>query len=310
MRVGIVIPAWNVAPVLAKTIRSVLAQTHADWRMVIVDDGSTDGTHAVVAPYPDTRIRLMRQANAGVSVARNRGLLELDPAAGAVLFLDGDDCLAPDALARLVATLNAMPDAVAAAGPYLRDGEDWRGPCRPPSGDILTLLLVRNRFANLGHVLIRRAAAAQVGSFRPGLAYGEDWDYLVRLALLGRFARAPGATPVLHVRVRPGGACHRLALDPAAFQDCLAAIFTNPALLARLGPSRLATMRRHAEAESFWIIGRELIRHGREGLGRPWLRRSVRALPSPRRLLLLATAHALTLLPPLLRGPFVPYPEV
>jgi glycosyltransferase involved in cell wall biosynthesis len=303
MRVGIVVPAWNVAPYLADTIRSVLAQTHGDWRMVIVDDGSTDATPRIAASLADARLRLLRYTHAGVSVARNHGLAALDPSAESVLFLDGDDRLAPDALARLVAGLRATQDAVAAAGPYATTGRTRR----PPSGEVLSPLLRRNCFANCGQVLIRRAAALQAGPFQPALAYGEDWDYLIRLALLGRFAAAPGRAPVLHVRVRAGGACHRLAADPAAFHACLDAIFANPALLSRFGLMELALLRRNAEAESQWIIGRELIRHGSRRLGCQWLRRSVRALPGPRRVSLLAAAHALPLLPAPLRGPFVPY---
>ena len=81
-----------------------------------------------------------------------------------------------------------------------------------------------------------------------------------------------------------------------------------PALGATLGPARPAELRRHAEAESNWIIGRELIRRGLRHAGLEWLRSSVRAQPSARRLLLLAAAQALPLLPPMLRGPFVSYP--
>ena len=76
MRVGIVTPAWNMAPWIAATIRSVLAQTHTDWRLLVIDDGSTDATADVTAAFVDPRITLVHQANAGVSVARNRGLTE------------------------------------------------------------------------------------------------------------------------------------------------------------------------------------------------------------------------------------------
>ena len=304
MRVGIVTPAWNVGPWINEAIGSVIAQTHADWRMVVVDDGSTDATASLAAGFRDDRLTLLRQSNAGVSAARNRGLAALDRDIDAVLFLDADDRLAPDALARLVAALRAAPGAVAAAGPCALAGRVLR----PPTGDLFEALLRRNHFANAGHLLIRRAAAIAAGPFCPGLAYGEDWDYLIRLALLGSFAAAAGRAPVLHVRVRPGGAYYRLATDPAAFATCLDVIFGNPALLARLGAARLAVLRQRAEAESDWIIGRELIRHGRGRAGRDWLRRSVRALPSARRLVLFAGAHALPLLPGRLRGPFASYP--
>jgi Glycosyl transferase family 2 len=316
---------------------SVLAQTHRDWSLVIVDDGSTDGTADVVAGFRDPRIRLIRQANAGVSAARNRGAGELHypaapspqppPARGgggfrlnllplplregvggrgnATLFLDADDWLAPDALARLVEALDAAPNVVAVSGAYAFADT---GVVRvPPSGDILHRLLVRNLFANGGHLLLRSAAVHAAGGFIPGIAYGEDWEFWIRIALQGPFAAVRGRAPVLFVRQHPSGAYHRLAADPAAFAPCMEAIFGNPALLARFGPTRLAAIRQHTEAENHWIIGRELIRHGNDRAGRARLRRSVCANPTAKRLALLATAHVLPLLPISLHGPFRSY---
>jgi hypothetical protein len=99
-----------------------------------------------------------------------------------------------------------------------------------------------------------------------------------------------------------------MATDPAVFTAWLDVIFANPALLSRLGRPRLDALRCRAEAECDWVIGRELIRHGRRRAGLDWLQRSVRALPSARRLLLLTAAQALPLLPASLRGPFASYP--
>jgi len=92
MRIAIIIPAFNVAPFVGETIQSVLEQTHRDWDLLVVDDGSTDATAAVAGGFSDPRIRLLQQAHAGVSAARNHGLHQAG-AADAVLFLDGDDWL-------------------------------------------------------------------------------------------------------------------------------------------------------------------------------------------------------------------------
>ncbi len=319
MLIHIVIPAWNAAAWIGDALASVLAQTHGDWRLVVVDDGSADGTGDVVVGFVDWRIRLIRQSNAGVAVARNAGisvvcgLHSLSREAGegvgrgaaAVLFLDADDWLVPDALARLAAALDASPDAVAASGAYAF--VDTNSARTPPSGDILHRLLVRNLFANGGHLLLRSEAVRSAGGFLPGIAYGEDWEFWIRIALQGPFTAAQGRTPVLFVRQHATGAYRRLAADPAAFAPCMDAIFTNPALLARFGPQRLAAIRRRTEAENKWIIGRELIRHGNGAEGRAWLRHSVCASPTPKRAALLAAAHVLPLLPPSLRGPFRSY---
>ncbi len=310
MRIAVIIPAFNAAPFIADAVRSVLAQTHRDLRLVVVDDGSTDVTAAVVTGFADARLTLIWQCNAGVAAARNRGMVAAD--GDALLFLDADDWLAPTALATLAATLDATRDAVAAVGAYARvdaGGRPIGRPSRPrlAPGDFLARLLVRNQFANGGHLLIRRDAARRAGTFRAGVAYGEDWEYFIRLALLGPFASVPTPSPLLFVRSRSEGAYRRLAADPAAFAPCMAVIFGNPDLARRFGTAGLAALRRRTEAENAWIIGRELVRQGRPGQGRQWLVRSAAAAPSLRRVMLLAAAHALPLLPQAWRGPFRGY---
>ena len=307
MRIGIVTPAFNVAPYIADTIRSVLAQSHTDWRMVVVDDGSTDGTGGVVSGFADPRLRLIVQPNAGVSAARNRGAAALEDY-DAMLFLDGDDTLAPFALAVLTEALDRS--VIAAVGAYVRGGQIFP----PASGDLLARLLVCNLFVNGGHVLIPREA---VRPFRTNLRYGEDWEFWVRLAsapqppssptMTGVFRAVSDPRPLLFVRERPSGAYLRMATDPASFTPCLDAIHGNPALAARFTPRERAALRRRAEAEVQWTIGRELMRHGRYRDGLAWLRRSFAAAPTARRSVLLAAAHGLPLLPPFWRGPLRPY---
>jgi GT2 family glycosyltransferase len=334
VRIGVVVPAYNAAPWIGDAIESVLAQAHGDWRLVVVDDGSTDATVDVVVRFIDRRICLIRQANAGVSTARNRGMGEIcgfapspqpPPARGggvstplplplrdwvggrgdALLFLDADDWLAPDALARLAAALDASPHAVAASGAYAF--ADTGVVRRPPAGDILQRLLVRNLFANGGHLLLRTEAVRKAGGFLRGIAYGEDWEFWVRIALQGALAAAHGRAPVLFVRRHAGGAYHRLAADPAAFAPCMDAIFGNPVLCARFGAARLVAIRCRTEAENDWIIGRELIRHGQRRQGVARLRRSLLMQPGIKRATLFAAAHALGLLPAGLHGPFRSY---
>lgn len=312
--ISILTPAFDVARFIGAALDSVLAQSFQDWEMVVVDDGSRDGTAEVVAARRDPRIRLLQQENQGVSAARSRAMAE---ARGeAILFLDADDWLAPDALARLHAALETMPGAVGAYGPFTFMPEDAKpGDVPPrlklgpyPSGDILERLLVQNLFANGGHVLLRREAVRRAGPFLTHLRYGEDWEYWIRLALQGPFVLVPGLEPLLYVRQRRGSAYHRMARDPEAFIPVMDAIYGNPLLAERLPPARLAALRRRAEAENAWIVGRELIRHGEREAGLRRLRASVAAAPSPKRALLLAAAHALPVLPRPLRGPFTPYP--
>ncbi len=315
MHIGVVVPAYNAAAWVGDAIASVRAQTHRDWSLVVVDDGSTDGTSAVAASFQDARIRLIRQANGGVSAARNRGIAELFGAApspqsapareGGVVFLDADDWLAPDALSRLNAALEGTPEAVAASGPCRF--ADTGAVRRPASVDVLPRLLVRNLFANCGQLLLRTEAVKAAGGFLPGIAYGEDWEFCIRIALQGPFALVCGEHPVLSVRRHAEGAYRRLARNPDAFAPCMDAIFGNPALLARFGVDGLAGLRRLTDAENTWIAGREQVRHGYRASGLGLLRRSVRDHPTVRRAMLLAAAHLLHLLPMSCRGPLRPY---
>jgi glycosyltransferase involved in cell wall biosynthesis len=333
VHVAIVIPAFNVADLLADAILSVLDQTHTDWSLVIVDDGSTDATAAVAAQFKDARVRLIRKPHAGVSAARNAGISALrnqppegsqvgdrsqlrsgaeremsEPlgaaraaVTGAILFLDGDDWLAPDALVRLAECLEDEPGAVAAVGRYARaDPSAVHLSRRPPQGRLLERLLTRNLFANGGHLLIRREAIEAAGDFRTDLHYGEDWEYWTRLAAQGVFASVPSCLPLLFVRERLGGAYLSRATDPEAYRPALNAIYHNPDLALHLGPARLAALSRRAEAEMAWTVGRELVRRGRQRDGLRWLGRSIRAFPSPKRMALVGLSW-------LRVGPFRPY---
>ena len=297
IRIGVVIPAYDAAPWIGSCLTRLFAQTHPDWRAVVVDDGSRDGTAEVVSCFRDRRIGLIRQGNAGVSSARNRGLAQLD--ADAVLFLDADDWLAPEALARMAAALAARPEAAAAWGRFALMRADAMPGDRPlrvvrprlAGGDTLAALAIGNRFANGGHVLVRAKAAHRAGSFATSLCFGEDWEYWVRLALTGPFVPVAGRAPLLFVRRRAEGAYASRAADPAAFLPALSAIYANPVMAARFPAARLAALRRAAAAECLWIAGRAMTGAGvADGLA--LLRRSVREAPSLRRVALLAALHA------------------
>ncbi|MBN8930211.1 MAG: hypothetical protein BGO51_27400 [Rhodospirillales bacterium 69-11] len=307
MLIGVVTPAYNAHETIDAAIASVQAQSHTGWRMVVVDDGSTDGTADRVRAATDARVSLIRQAHGGVSAARNRGLRALR--VEAYLFLDADDTLTPHAMALLSRTLESCPWAAAAVGAYRFVG--GTGPARrtrrPRGGDLLPALLQRNCFVNGGHLLVRAEAVHTIGGFDPALRFGEDWEFWVRVALLGHFVAVPSRTPLLHVRQRPDGAYARLAADPAAYRSCLAAIYGNPAIAAHVPADRRARLAQRADAEARWVIGRELIRHGRGAEGASWLRQSVALAPTPRRLAALAVAPLLARLPPACRGALRPY---
>ena len=95
-KVSVIIPAYNCERWLPQCVESILCQTYGDFELILVNDGSTDGSEAVCRSYTDSRVRVFSQPNRGVSAARNRGLEE---ARGEyVVFVDSDDWLEPQAL--------------------------------------------------------------------------------------------------------------------------------------------------------------------------------------------------------------------
>ncbi len=94
--VTVIVPAYNAGPWIGEAVRSVLAQTHHGLELIVVNDGSTDDTLARVLAIDDPRLRIVDQANAGVSAARNMGLALAK--GDFICFMDGDDAMLPDNL--------------------------------------------------------------------------------------------------------------------------------------------------------------------------------------------------------------------
>lgn len=120
--VSIVVPVYNVAPYLHQCVESLLAQTHRRLELIFVDDGSTDGSSAILDTYRERHpcIRVIHQPNGGVSVARNTGI---DSASGDYIgFVDSDDWVEPDYTERLLQIFIEHPEAdVAVAGWFVHD---------------------------------------------------------------------------------------------------------------------------------------------------------------------------------------------
>ena len=115
-QVSILVPVYNAEKYLALTLESVQAQTCQSWELIAVDDGSKDGSAAIVREYAgrDGRIRLVQQENSGVASARNRGYVESNSDTEFLIFLDNDDLWEPQTLQTLIGALEANPAACAA----------------------------------------------------------------------------------------------------------------------------------------------------------------------------------------------------
>jgi glycosyltransferase involved in cell wall biosynthesis len=199
--VTVVIPAYNAAATIGKTLRSVRAQTHTRLEILIIDDGSSDATPEIVQSHMavDPRIRLLRQANGGVASARNRGWNEA--AAEQIAFIDADDLWAADKIEKQLDTLRKGGATVALVytGYAVIDEADSvidNSHCPTATGHVLEALLTENFVGNGSSVLIRKAALSALGGYDSSLraqdAEGcEDLLLYLRIAACYEFALVP-----------------------------------------------------------------------------------------------------------------------
>jgi glycosyltransferase involved in cell wall biosynthesis len=260
-RVTVVIAAYNAESYLRETIESVLAQRLQDIEVIVVDDGSTDGTLKILRAFSDERLTVLRQKNSGVSAARNAGLAAAR--AAYIFFLDADDMLVQDALYRMVSTLDARPQCVACFGHHIRIAEDGselstradlRWKLFPDQGTLRHL--IAKNFIVCGAICIRTEAARLVRGFNPALKLGEDWEFWCRLAVLGDFAAMPGDIVLLY-RQRSSSANYRLRTSPLRPNfEAIDAVYANPAIQQKFSPGELKRRRRLAEIDAFWAGAR------------------------------------------------------
>ncbi len=181
--VSVIIPTQNRRDLVCEAVASVLAQRDAVAEVIVIDDGSTDGTAAALEPF-GARIRRAQQSARGVSAARNAGarLARGDRLA----FLDSDDLWRPEKLARQLAFHARMPALRAS-----QTGEIWIrngvrvNPCRhhrKPDGDIFALSVARCVVSPSG-VMLRRDLFDSLGGFDEGLPVCEDYDLWLRLGV-------------------------------------------------------------------------------------------------------------------------------
>lgn len=190
--VSVVIAAYNAAGFIETTCRSAMNQTCAAIEIIVVDDGSTDGTSAVIEALAltDPRIRLIRQANLGVAAARNRAIAA---ASGEFIApLDADDLWDPTKLARQVARLQEAGPAAGMAYCWwvwidVHDTPLDRSPLWRIEGRVLERLAEVNFTGSASIPLYRRSCLEQVGAYDSTLrdkgSQGcEDWDLALRVA--------------------------------------------------------------------------------------------------------------------------------
>ena len=230
-RVSVVIPAYNAERYLRETLESVLAQTYRDFEVVVVDDGSKDST-AAIAEGVGGPVRVIRQANAGPSAARNHGIREAR--GDLIAFVDSDDLWLPEKLAEQVPLFDEKGTGYFSAPGKVSDGEriscssapekvacplflglvychaervDAEGRPLPtaqapkPVGHVLEDFLLRNHCPTSAAV-IRRECFERCGYLPEDMVWAEDWHLWLRIARRYEFAAVPRV--LVRHRVHPG----------------------------------------------------------------------------------------------------------
>ncbi len=276
-RVSVIVPTFNGGAWIADTLRAVQAQRIvAQVEIIVVDDGSSDGTPQVaVAACP--QVRLLHQQRGGVSRARNRGLAEAQ--GDFICFLDQDDRWHPLQLERQLALMDARPEVGAVATPYRFwwPAEDPDPMLPPDTGPQLVPgyegwtyhLFLRDCWALTSATMVRKSLLSDLGGFDADRPYAEDWDLWLRLSHRAPFAQLAWP-PVLYrqhadqgsrtVRMRD----HRVELLMAAAQTRGLASPDGQALPAAEFKAIVARYRmefgyHHAQHGDRWMAARSLL---------------------------------------------------
>lgn len=198
--VSVVVSCYNHENYLSEAIESVLAQTYPHFEIIVVDDGSTDGSWDVARGF--SAVRCIKQDNQGTPAAtRNRGLQE--SRGEYVVFLDGDDRLLSQALEIGVRHLESHPDCAFAAGRCQSMSSDRKSLTNFPSNaetDHYRALLLKNYILTPGSVIFRRAAVDELKGFNPSLEIKGSDDYDMYLRIAARWPVYYHDDPVLEYR--------------------------------------------------------------------------------------------------------------
>jgi len=204
--IAVVIPSYNRKHLILDSLESVVNQTLPPDLVILVDDGSSDGTQQVVEEWQRSQdlafeLRYIYQSNSGPGAARNRGIQEAD-GCNWVALLDSDDLWHPEHLARLVEAIADQPDAVAASNEleeryYAEDGRLLSNRPYVFSSELVSGQIVGpEAFRFIGPLtqatMIRRDALVKAGGFNNRLKYAEDKLLFIIISTLGPWCRVPG----------------------------------------------------------------------------------------------------------------------
>lgn len=189
--VSILIPCYNAERWLAATLESALTQTWTNTEIIVINDGSRDGSLALARQFAARGVRVIDQPNAGASAARNRGLREAH--GDYIQFLDADDLLSPDKIATQVELLHHKPAGTLATSAWGRFASDPAAAqfvdtavfCDFAPVDFLVLAGDTGAMMHPSAWLVPRTVAERAGPWNETLSLNDDGEYFCRVALAG-----------------------------------------------------------------------------------------------------------------------------
>ncbi|MEO1005253.1 MAG: glycosyltransferase family A protein [Cyanobacteria bacterium J06638_38] len=222
-KVSVIIPAYNLMAYLPETVNNVLAQTYTDFELIVVDDGSSDGTSEWVDQLEDPRVRLITQTNMGLAGASNTGIINSQ--GGYIAFIDADDLWSATKLEQQVAILDRHPEVgiVNTWVTYMNDAGASTGRIvkTVAEGYIWQDLIKVNQIECGSIAMIRRSCFDEVGLFDTNLrSYVQDWDMWLRLALKCQFKVI--RQPLVYYRQRVSSSSRNLSQMERSFNIVLA----------------------------------------------------------------------------------------
>lgn len=284
----IVVPSFNVSATLAETLRSLEAQAYQDFEVLIVNDGSTDNTSAVAAPFlKDSRFRLIEQSNRGLAGARNRGISE---AKGDFIgFCDADDLWEPEKLLRHVRHLESrVTVGVSYSGSKLIDAQSnvMRFCQRPKLHNITAAdILKRNPIGNGSSAVFRRDVFRDIGYIHhenvSGLCYfdecfrqSEDIECWLRIALTTDWIFEGIAGTLTRYRIVGGGLSAQTERQLASWENAIRK-------LRPLDPAFFAAHEAAARAYQFRYLARRAVSGGEGRLAWAYAKHALKCSKEP-----------------------------
>ena len=273
--VSVVIPAFNAQPYIAEAIESVLTQTYSDLEIIVIDDGSTDGTLDEIRRF-GSDVRLLTQQRGGPSAARNAGVAAA--ASDWIAFLDADDAWLPDKLRRQFDEAGRNNSSVVTTD---RFNVGARGPLPERQSDVQPLhegdvfeQLLYGNFITTSAVLLRKDVFLRAGGFPmdASIPVAEDWDLWLRIAHDERIAVV--RAPLVRYRLHSSGTSRN-----AERMNNARAQVVRRALRLRRGAALPPATRRRIYGVTWATNGWDAARHGERAQALRWYVKSIAAWP-------------------------------